>query len=230
MGRRLDAARESSLRTGKPILLLIDYPPQRWDRYIESEILPDSALAQVVRRVVWVLPDRSGARSFVRVSMSLRFRRSSCSVPGKRTFIAPRDICRRKPSRTFFERDCVATSSSPAASTGMSRAPERQAEPEIRIRHASRTPSDCPNGIAFIGGALFLQQGQTVFKLDERTGETLERLVSPRNVGSHVGRQVSLCRRLLLDQWATRLRHRPGRRRDRPDDRDSGQLDEPGVR
>jgi hypothetical protein len=36
---------------------LIDSPQKRWDRYIESEVLPDSALAQVVRRLVWVLPD-----------------------------------------------------------------------------------------------------------------------------------------------------------------------------
>src|SRR5678815_5521800 len=53
----LDAARESSLRSGKLILLGLDSAPQRWDRYIEGAVLPDSALAQVVRRLVWVLPD-----------------------------------------------------------------------------------------------------------------------------------------------------------------------------
>ena len=40
----LDATRETS---SKPILLVIDSPQQKWDRYIESAVLPDSALARL---------------------------------------------------------------------------------------------------------------------------------------------------------------------------------------
>jgi hypothetical protein len=179
----LDAARESSLRTGKPILLLIDSPEQRWDRYIESAVLPDSALAQVVRRLVWVLPDLERGQELrarfhvVGLPTLLLLGPGEENIHRTAGYLAPKALSDflREGLRHYelFARgldwDVRALRSD-------------RLSPKYEFDTLPAPSSDCPQGIAFIGGALFVQQGQTVFKLDETTGETLESLDSPWTV------------------------------------------------
>ncbi len=176
----LDVARESSLRTGKPILLLIDSPPQRWDRYIESEVLPGSALAQVVRRLVWVLPDPERSQE-----LRARFHVDGFPTllllgPGEENihraagYLAPKalsDFLREGLRRyELFARGLDWDVPAPRSD---------RLSPKYEFDTLPAPSSECPHGIAFIDGALFVQQGQTLFKLDERTGETLESLFPP---------------------------------------------------
>lgn len=176
----LDAAGESSLRTGKPILLLIDSPPQRWDRYIENEVLPDSALAQVVRRLVWVLPDLERSQELRARFHVVGFPTLLLLGPGEENihrtagYLGPKalsDFLREGLRRyELFARGLDWDVPAPRSD---------RLSPKYEFDTLPAPSSDFPNGIAFIDGALFVQQGQTVFKLDERTGENLGSLVSP---------------------------------------------------
>jgi len=176
----LDAARESSLRSGKLILLVLDSAPQRWDRYIEGAVLPDSALAQVVRRLVWVLPDPERGQELRARFHVVGFPTLLLLGPGEENihrtagYLAPKalsDFLREGLRRyELFARGLAWDVPEPRSD---------RLSPKYAFDTLPAPSSDCPFGIAFIGGTLFVQQGQTVFKLDEKTGETLDRLVSP---------------------------------------------------
>lgn len=173
----LDATRETS---SKPILLVIDSPQQKWDRYIESAVLPDSALAQMIRGLVWVLPDPER-------SHELRARFHVDAFP---------TLLLLGPNQENIHR--TAGFLAPAALSDFLREGLRRYELfsrgldwEVRAPRSDRLSpryefdtlpapsSDVPKGIAFVAGALWVEQGGTVFKLDEGTGEKLGSFPSP---------------------------------------------------
>lgn len=169
-----DAAKASSLRTGKPVLLVIDAPQQRWDRYIERTVLPDSALAQVVRRFVWVLPDPArsqelGTRFHVAGLPTLLLLGPDEENVHRRTgYLTPKalsDFLREGLRRhELFARGLDWDLPEP-------RGDRLSAKYDFATLPAPS--SEFPQGIAFIGDTLFVKQGPTVFKLDESTGEIL---------------------------------------------------------
>ena len=173
----LAAAREKS---SKPILLVIDAPQQKWDQHIESAVLPDSALARIVRGFVWVLPDPESSHE-----LRARFHVNAFPTllllgPNEENIHRTAGFLEPKPLSDFLREGLRRYEIFSRGLAWDDRAPRSdRLSPRYAFDTLPAPSSDRPKGIAFVAGALWVQQGGTVFKLDEGTGKTLGSFPSP---------------------------------------------------